>query len=141
MARGYQKGTPSAFADSLTISHGNRSHHIWSYLAGWSDASSASVDDNCPCAVHPGLEPNSSVGMNYHCEAGTDGATDTNDYFLPDSLWDGSDCPTGNICCDNPNLPRFYKELDMVTMDDVEVSICTDEDFNNEAILVDQMEL
>jgi len=39
---------------------------------------------------------------------------------------------TGNTCCDNPNLPWFYRELNMATMDDVEVRICTDESFDNE---------
>ncbi|XP_065888070.1 uncharacterized protein [Dysidea avara] len=45
------------------------------------------------------------------------------------------------ICCDNPNLPWFHQQLDTATADDVEVRICTDEDFNNEAVVVEQLEL
>ena len=62
-------------------------------------------------------------------------------HYLSDPLWDGLDCPTGNTCCDNPNLPWFYRELDMATMDDVEVRICTSEIFADEAILVDLLVL
>jgi len=62
-------------------------------------------------------------------------------YYLSDSLWDGLDCPIGNTCCNNPNLPWFYRELDMATMDDVEVRICATAHFSHEGVLVDQLEL
>ena len=76
------------------------------------------------------------------CEAGTSNEIpDLDGYYLSDPLWDDLDCPTGNTCCDNPNLPWFYRELNMTTVDDVEVRICTDESFDNEGVLVDQLEL
>ena len=62
-------------------------------------------------------------------------------YYLTDPLWDGFDCPDGNMCCDDPNLPWFYRELDTATTDDIEVLVCTDQDFGDEAVLVDQLEL
>ncbi|XP_065893635.1 uncharacterized protein [Dysidea avara] len=147
MARGYQKGTIDAFVpiwvdtdvglDGLTITHGSYASYIWSYVAGI-----------CPCAAHPDSSylPPSFIGSNYYCESGNNNSTiiypnifDT--YFLHNPLWDGLGCPTGNTCCDNPNLPWFYRELDMATVDDVEVRICANEAFSNEALLVDQLEL
>ena len=53
----------------------------------------------------------------------------------------GFNCFTNSACCDNPNLPWFYRDLHMATMDDIEVRICTNEDFSDEGILVDNLEL
>ena len=146
MARGYQKGSLNGFADTdeLSITHGNYSQHIWSYVVGLVDATSVEhISSNCPCAVTPGSRSDSFVGPNYYCESGVNGGQwNGTVYYLSDPLWDGLDCPTGNTCCDNLNLPWFYRELNMATtMDDVEVRICTNEDFISEAILVDQLEL
>ena len=147
MARGYQKGQPDAFfhGDGLFITHGEPRQHIWTYVAGYSDGENAAGHfvSNCPCAAKPGNISSSFTEItNYYCEAGVaDTVPDLNGYYFSDPLWDGADCPTGNTCCDNSNLPWFYKELDSATMDAVEVRICTDEPFSNEAVLVDQLEL
>jgi len=82
------------------------------------------------------------IGFNFYCESGVNsGSPNITTYYLSDPLWDGLDCVVGDACCDNPNLPWFYRELDTATMDDVEVRICTSEPFGDEAILVDQLEL
>ena len=146
MARGYQKGQTDAFlqGDGLFITHGEPRKHIWMYAAGYSDRENAANHflSNCPCAAKPGKGPDSSIGSNYYCEAGVaDKVPDLNGYYFSDPLWDGSNCVAHNTCCDNPKLPWFYRELDSATMDDVEVRICTDEPFSNEAVLVDQLEL
>ncbi|XP_065918610.1 uncharacterized protein [Dysidea avara] len=142
MARGYQKGSPDAFVsnDGVIITHGrNPRVHIWSYIAGHSDEDPEFGGFyNCPCAVVPGQNSSSN---NYYCESGTNDRSSSSAYYLSDPLWDGFDCPTGNTCCDNPNLPWFYRELDMTTLDDVEVGICPDENISDEALLVDQLEL
>ena len=147
MARGYQKGTPDAFhrfhniTDGLSITHGDPRQHIWSYIAGYTDGSSHQHDSNCPCTANPGLGPDFSVGSNYFCESGVSTSPNAAGYYFSDPLWDGSDCPDGNTCCDDPNLPWFYRELDTSTTDDIEVLICTDQTFRDEAVLVDQLEL
>jgi len=155
MVRGYQKGTPDAFlrvtneltniTDGLLITHGYPRQHIWSYVAAFSDKLQSSYpDSNCPCAGNqgPAAGPGLFVGSNYYCEAGNsqDSAT-LETYYLSDPLWNGADCPDGNTCCDDPNLPWFYRELDTATADDIEALICTDQDFGDEAVLVDQLEL
>ena len=150
MARGYQKGSPGAFTTStqltvegIFITHGGPHRHIWSFIAGVYDVSpEIHPASNCPCATNPGAGPTAFVGSNYFCESGVNSGEYKDDvYYLSDPLWDGLDCPTGNTCCDNPNLPWFYRELDMAIIDDVEVSMCTDEEYSNEGILVDQLEL
>ena len=146
MARGYQKGSPDAFLwnnmDGLSITHGNPRQHIWTYAVGIGDGNTY-VGSNCPCAANAGTAPDSFTGQtHYYCETGNnEGEFKHASYYLSDHLWDGSDCPTGNTCCNNPNLPWFYRELDMATANDVEVRICTDQSFGDEAILVDQLEL
>jgi len=93
---------------------------------------------NCPSAINPDTRPNSFVGSNYYCESGINsGAFGAAVYYLSDPLWDGVDCPTSNTCCDNPNLPWFYRELVVTTMDDVEMRICTNEDFSSETVLLE----
>ena len=147
MARGYGKGVPDGFysggnIDGLSVTNGNPRQHIWSYVVGFTGNSHRVPASNCPCAAVSGSGPDSFIEHNYYCEAGTDyGVFSYDSYYLSDPLWDGFDCPTGNTCCDNPNLPWFYRELDMATMDDVEVRMCTDEGFSDEAVLVDQLEL
>ena len=141
MTRGYPKGSPDAFfastqltIDGVSITHGDPCQHIWSFVAG--------LGSRCPCATNSGARPTLFVGSNYFCESCTNSGGHGNDvYCLSDPLWDGLDCPTGNTCCDDPNLPWFYRELDAATMDDVEVNMCTDEEYSNEGILVEQLEL
>ena len=144
MARGYQKGDTDAFGvsiDGLSITYDNYRQHIWSYAAGQSDAATQSIH-NCPCAAPPGNAPISFIGSHHYCESGSnEGPPDPVAYYLSDPLWDGLDCPTNNTCCDNPNLPWFYRELDMATMDDVEVRICATAHFSHEGVLIDQLEL
>jgi len=133
MARGYQKGYIDGIYnnDALSITHGNPRQHLWTYEV-------RPTDTHCDC--NSGAD--AFTGSNFYCESGVNSGSPRFDtYYLSDPLWDGLDCPTGNTCCDNPNLPWFYRELDMATMDDVEVRICTDEHFANEAILVDQLVL
>ncbi|XP_065893741.1 uncharacterized protein [Dysidea avara] len=147
MARGYQKGEIDGFGislvntlagvDGLSITSNNYSQHIWSYGVGSNERTGSNI---CPCAS--GLEPIPFISSNYYCESGSDEVPDSSLYYLSDPLWDGLDCPAGNTCCDNPNLPWFYRELDIATMDDVEVRICTSGHFNtDEGVLVDQLEL
>ena len=149
-ARGYQKGITDAFyaggniddsyVDGLSITHGSPRQHIWTYAVGYSEH----VGNNpsrCPCAASPGRVPPSFVGSNYYCESGTEDSTSRSAYHLSDPLWDGSGCSSGNNCCSSINLPWFQYQLSQMTIDDIEVRICTNERFSDEGILVDILEL
>ena len=155
-ARGYQKGSTdqftrfsdrevnenninAAYVDGLSITHGSPRQHVWMYVAGLTDRGSYSV--NCPCTLTLGQAPPSLVGSNYYCESGTEDNFNTDIYYLSDPLWDGNGCSSGNTCCSNINLPWFQYQLSQMTEDDIEVRICRDEDFDNEGILIDILEL
>ena len=143
--KGYEKGSPDGFkngdiddyVDGLSITHGNPRQHIWTYAIGHTESGSI----RCPCTATPGTSPPSFVGSNYYCESGADADNDENMYYLSDPLWDGKGCSSGNNCCSNSNLPWFQYELSEATQDDVDVRICRDEQFSNEGILIDILEL
>ena len=149
-ARGYQKGSPDAFehggsidsfyVDGLSITHGSPRQHIWTYAAGVSESAN-SAPSRCPCASPLGSLPPSFVGSNYYCESGVEGSQEISIYYLSDPLWDGNNCSSGNNCCSNIILPWFQYQLSQSTEDDIEVRICRSEDFNNEEILIDILEL
>lgn len=61
-----------------------------------------------------------------------------NDYFCDAEegpIWNG-DCTSFNTSCSFNNPPWFYKELLEPTTGDIEMSVCRDEDQNNEDIQI-----
>ena len=62
-------------------------------------------------------------------------------YNLSDLLWGGAGCSANNTCCNNPNLPWFYRQLSESSQDDMEVRSCMNESFDNEAVLITSIEL
>ena len=147
-ASGYQKGSPDGFVgitsffdyfEGLSITHGSPRQHIWTYAAGLTD--SGNSGNNCPCAVIGGQNPPLFVGSHYYCESGTGSSWFGNVYYLSDALWDGAGCSADNSCCSNPNLPWFYRQLNQSSQDDIEVRLCTDQSFDDEAVLISNLEL
>ena len=83
--RGYQKNSPSAFAnmsnpsldigyvEGISITLGNPCKHVWTYVVGLSENNNfGNGIHNCPCAVIEGKSPPSFVGNHYYkyCESG-----------------------------------------------------------------------
>ena len=152
-ARGYQKGSTDPFVryndadpnningpyvDGLSITHGTPRQHIWTYVVGLTDHGHI---ESCPCSPNSEVNPPSFLGSNYYCESGTGNSFYHETYYFSDPLWDGSGCSSGNTCCSNNNLPWFQYQLSEMTQDDIEVRICTDEEFFNEGVLIDIIEL
>ena len=145
---GYQKGSPDAFVrvsnafdyfEGLSITHGDPRQHIWTYAVGNTESG---IHYNCPCAIYPGPDSPPFVGSHYYCESGAGSVFDISTYYLSDVLWDGAGCSTSaNTCCSNTNLPWFYHELSQTTQDSIEVRVCMDESFSNEAVLITNIEL
>ena len=46
-----------------------------------------------------------------------------------------------NNCCTNVNIPWFLRQFRSSQQDDIEVRICVDQDFDNEAVVLDQLQL
>jgi len=150
-ASGYQKGSMDGFypmsnnldgvyVEGLSITHGNPRQHIWTYVVGLTDSGNW-PDSNCPCAIISGRNPPTFVGSHYYCESGAGSSWSSGVYYLSDVLWDGAGCSTGNTCCSDSNLPWFYHQLGQTTQNYIEVRICTDNGFSDEAFLMTELEL
>ena len=152
--RGYQKGTTDgfgslrnfrsinkAYVDGVSITIGSPRKHVWTYAAGQSDDFN-DLKVNCPCATFPGSRPPSFVGEHFHCESGNRGSFEFDPYYTNDSLWDGAGCfDSKNNCCTDVDLPWFQREFVLQQYGDIEVRICYDQNFSDEAVLVDQVQL
>ena len=116
------------------------SKHAWTYAIGFSDELASYR--NCPCAASPGTAAFTFLNNDYYCESGSPGTARPKNAFLTDDpLWDGSGyIASKNNCCTNVNLPWFYRQFHSGQNDDIEVRICADHDFNNEAVTVDQLQ-
>ena len=80
------------------------------------------------------------IKTHYYCESGGKSSWTQSAYYLSDPLWDGADCSANNTGCSNTDQPWFHDQLSEMTQDDIEVRICTDAHFGDEATLVDMLE-
>ena len=141
--QGYQYKSPDGFyrhgnnlnridtyyVDGVSITYGKSPrHHIWTYAAGH-----AGNPGRCPCETpskSSNPPPPSFVGNNYYCEAGND------------VLWDGKGCPGSEApCCKNTKQPWFYRGLGSTIKDDIELRLCDDQGFNDEAVPISFIEI
>ena len=135
------RGINEAYVDGVSITLGNPRKHVWTYVAGYTDSANV-PSSNCPCSSTPGPDPPAFVGEHYYCEAGNNGQSSLNGFFTDDPLWDGAGCVHArNTCCNIVGLPWFLREFPTIQHEDIEVRICTDEHYGNEAVLVDQLQL
>ena len=154
--RGYQKGSLSgfyaefapshsinaAYLDGVSITVDNPRKHVWSYAVGHSKLSHQNPHKvNCPCAKYPGANPPDYVGVHYYCESGSTGSTSVATLYGSDPLWDGHVCPAGDDCCSKLGPPWFYRHFTEPEGGAVEVRICSDEVYSNEATLLEQVQL
>ena len=135
------RGINTAYVDGVSITLGYPRKHVWTYIAGISDDHRYPTS-NCPCAAVPGPAPPSFVGEHYYCESGNNGTYQFNVYYTDDPLWDGAGCfHDNNNCCTNVDQPWFLRQFITTQHDDIEVRICTDQNYADEAVLVDQVTL
>ena len=128
---GLGKGIDSPYVDGLSITYDTPRRHLWTYAAGVG---------YCPCAGDRRGQPPSFVQDHYYCEAGNVGGSQGR-WYTADPLWDGEGCPTGNTCCDPPNLPWFNRVIDTPSTADIEMRLCQDQIAADEDFAVEQFEL
>ena len=153
---GYQRGTPDAFyafayttyptkaingpyVDGVSLTYGNPRKHLFTYACGYS-ADGTNSHINCPCAMHPGDDPPNFVQDNYYCESGNTSPAVAR-VFTADLLWDGKGCSAGNNCCSQPGMPWFYRDILAKTSEPIEARICRDQLYNDESVLIKDLEL
>ena len=154
--RGYQYATAHAFhslsvgidsyyVDGVSITYGqNPRTHIWTYACGLRE----DILDisSCPCNTgYSGgnIVISSFVGNHYYCESGLDpGKQWTKFLYVNDPLWDGKNCDSHEAsCCTNSKMPWFYRVLDDMTQEDIELRVCGDQSVPDEDTPLDIIEL
>ena len=152
-ARGYQKGLSNAFGiyysnksidgpyvDGLSITLGNHQKHVWTYAVGIRDDADSGIYA-CPCGAVLGAPAHPFVGNDYYCESRTTEPPSAIAY-TNDPLWDGDGCVhANNNCCTNPSMPWFFRQFFRPQNENIEARLCRDEDYSNEATLIDQLQL
>jgi len=128
------------YVDGISITCGSPRKHVWTYAVGNSDNGNNPLH-NCPCATHPGPDPPIYVGSNFYCESGNNGLGDQATLYTEDPLWDGDGCLTGNSCCYQAGAPWFFRQFPKAVSGDVEVRICHDQNFADEGVAVEQLQL
>ena len=118
------------YVDGLSITYDSPRRHLWTYATGFTG--------HCLCQPNNrASQPPSFVGQHYYC----DGRGYDDHWYSDNPLWDRNGCPTGNTCCDPPNLPWFHRTLNASTTADIEVRWCQDEREDNENVGVELLEL
>ena len=151
-AVGYQRHAPDAFGilggtgiddsyvDGLSITYDTPRRHLWTYAASYS-AGGSPGSANCPCADVLAAQPPSFVGDHYYCESANNEGGPENEWYPNDPLWDGDGCPSGNTCCEPPNLPWFNRVIDSPSTADIELRLCHDQAQSDEDVSVELFEL
>uniref|UniRef100_A0A1X7UCU7 Fibrinogen C-terminal domain-containing protein n=1 Tax=Amphimedon queenslandica TaxID=400682 RepID=A0A1X7UCU7_AMPQE len=157
-ARGYQSGGPDgiypnhgvgssdnidgAYVDGLSITHGsNPRQHIWTYAVGTTaDRTNAY---SCPCNDGSTTTTPSYVGNDYYCESGATASNILGSKFYPDDImWDGQQCDyLESPCCSSSTIPWFIKTLPQSVTDDIELRVCSNEGYPDEATPIDIIEI
>ena len=134
------KSINNAYVDGLSITIGNPRKHVWTYAVGYSDELAS--HGNCPCASSPGTSAYAFINNDYYCESGSGTGRPSIAFLTSDPLWDGSGCiAANNNCCTNVNMPWFFRQFHSFQQDDIEVRICANQDFSDEAVALDQLQL
>ena len=144
--RGYQKGTPDGFhvatidkpyLEGVSITVGNPRKHVWSYATGYNYKQDTNV---CPCtSPTKTVSPPTFVKDHYHCESGGANGESHSTLYESDPLWDGHGCPSTSTCCSTLGAPWFYRHFTKPEKGAVEVRICRDGVYSNEATLLEQV--
>ena len=97
----------------------------------------------CPCTktdtLFTGVVP-PFVGQDYFCDTGSRSQYQDRIYSH-DPLWDGSGCGSTSSCCRFNSPPWFCKQLPQPTTDDIELRLCSDQNTDNEDVLIELVEL
>ena len=144
----FQSGSESidgAYVDGISVTYGSSPrNHIWTFAGGWSEISHPNSNIySCPCSDSPGTIPSPSfVGERYFCESANKDEILRNSYlYTSDKLWDGEQCDNEGTCCTGKSPPWFSVDIPTPTVDDIEVSICGDEDLQNENTPIKLLEI
>jgi len=127
--------------DGVVLSYGQPRRHIWTFVAGRTEA--VQHQPACPCLHSNSIGPNSSsfFGNDYFCDTGDSTFESTPRVFSEDPLWDGRGCEVANTCCTFNNPPWFFRDLGGATTDSIDMGVFRDQNRSDEDVEVEQVEL
>ena len=102
--------------------------HVWTFAVDQEHSSTR----RCPCSGRNDFIFPVYVGSHYFCD--THGTTTNTE------VWDRTGC-SATTCCHFNNLPWFNMSFYTTYTQDIQVRLCTDEDFDNEKISLTELEI
>ena len=129
-----------AYADGLSVTHGNPRKHLWTLAVGNTELFSL-LEARCPRDRNPfdftGVPD--FVGNHFYCEAGYIGPPWENRIAWEDPLWDGQQCvsSTAQSCS---RYGWFHRDI-APSQEDVEVRWCADQVRSDENFYTDLLEI
>ena len=122
---GYHNNINSWYVEGVSITRGSPRQHVWTLMAGITEANAAS--NSCPCNNGSTVSVVPFIGDNYFCESGNTASSTSSILYTSDPLWDGSNCRSYEApCCNAPGLPWFYRSYSSTTTDYIELRVCGD---------------
>ena len=121
----YHNDINSWYVEGVSITRGSPRQHVWTLMAGHSEASAGS--SSCPCNNGSTVPVVPFIGDNYFCESGNT-ASWSPVLYTSDPLWDGQSCGSYEApCCTAPGLPWFHRDYGTnTTTDYIELRVCGD---------------
>ena len=123
----------SYYVEGVSITHGSPRQHVWTLMAGLTEASAGS--SSCPCNNGSTVSVvQSFISNNYFCESGNTASGWSDILYTSDPLWDGYNCRSYEApCCTAPGLPWFHRDYGTnTTTDYIELRVCADWHTDNE---------
>ena len=123
---GYHNDINSWYVEGVSITRGSPRQHVWTLMAGYTEANAAS--NSCPCNTGSTVSVVPFIGDNYFCESGNNASSTLPILYTSDPLWDGEDCGSLEApCCTAPGLPWFHRDYGTnTTTNYIELRVCGD---------------
>ena len=134
----------STYVDGVSLTHGrDPRQHICTFASAYGETQHDKQGYRaCPCSYnylsgYSDIPP--FIGYDYFCDSGREFGSIWGIY--PDPLWDGTGCRSASTCCSFNNPPWFRKTLPSVTNQDIEMRLCRNQNFGDEDVGVESVEL
>ena len=116
----------SYYVEGVSITRGSPRQHVWTLMAGITEANAGS--NSCPCNNGSTVRVEPFIGDNYFCESGNNVSNWSYILYTSDPLWDGKGCGSLEApCCTAPGLPWFHRDYGTnTTTDYIELRVCAD---------------
>ena len=139
----YRNDLNSHYVDGVSITRGSPRQHVWTLMAGESEASNSS--SACPCNNGSTVSVQSFIGDNYYCESGNADNSTSSTLYTSDRLWDQSSYSCRSLespCCTSFGSPWFHRDYGSTTTTDyIELRVCGDEGTDDEDVPVSFYEI